>query len=199
VKLTEVDPQRLASEVEGWMERRSGWSSNALHVQGRRPPRPALAERDRQKTGVARAVVSLHLFARGDRTVAAQVAEACFRFVWRWVYAPPWTTTSEVEVMGLGELRVEQVTKAPDEALALVMVAARGRLRLSEGAPRPPLRRCRRRCPPLPLPLPLPLRGALLLPLYRHCCRPCPAARARPGPAWRAGLPARGGRAGAPG
>lgn len=132
MKLTEIDAQRLASEVEGWMERRAGWSSNALHVNGRKPPRPALAERDRQKTGAARAVVSLHLCARGDRTVTAQVAEACFRFVWRWVYAPPWMTTSEVEAMGLGELRVEQVGNAPDEALALVMVAARGRLRLAQ-------------------------------------------------------------------
>lgn len=132
MKLTEIDPQRLASEVEGWMERRAAWSSTALHVQGRKPPRPALADRDHQKTGVARAVVSLHLFARGDRTVTAQVAEACLRFVWRWVYAPPWMTTNEVETMGLGELRVEQSAKAPDEALALVLVAARGRLRLAQ-------------------------------------------------------------------
>ena len=132
MKLTEVDPQRLASEVEGWMERRAGWSSNALHVQGRKPPRPALAESDRQKTGVARAVVSLHLFARGDRAVTAQVAEACFRFVWRWVYAPPWMTTSEVEAMGLGEMRVEQVVGAPDEALSLVLTATRGRLYLAQ-------------------------------------------------------------------
>lgn len=134
MKLIEVDPQRFAREVESWMERRATWSSNALHVHGhgRKPPKSPLAERDRCKTGVAAAVVSLHLFARGDAMVTPQVAEACFRFVWRWVYAPPWMTTSEVEAMDLGELRVEQVGGAPDEALVLVLVAARGRLLLAQ-------------------------------------------------------------------
>lgn len=110
MKVEDIDAGKLARFVEQEMERRLSWAANALYIAGQ-PPRAAVRDEEAIDYGMgrseaARAVVMLHLFVASDGAKLDRVsAELALRFVWRWIYAPPFTTTShadQVPVVFLG-------------------------------------------------------------------------------------------------
>lgn len=108
-----IDAGKLALFVEQEMERRLSWAANALYIAGL-PPRAAVRDEEaidygRGRSEAARAVVMLHLFVASEGAKLDRVsAELALRFIWRWIYAPPFTTTSHadqvpVDLLGMGE------------------------------------------------------------------------------------------------
>jgi hypothetical protein len=105
VKVENIDAEKLALFVEAEMERRLSWSSNALYI-ATRPPRAVVRDEeavddDRGKSEAARAVRLLHAFVVDSEPAHAVAAELALRFLWRWIYAPPFMSTSRADAAPL--------------------------------------------------------------------------------------------------
>lgn len=127
MKIYDIDVEQLALAVEREMERRLSWSSNALYIAGH-PPRAVVrdeeaVDEDAGKSEAARAVKLLCMFLAGttDDRLAAELA---LRFLWRWVYAPPFMSTSEADALSLFMMMQNVVVvgeKPEDHELIFVM------------------------------------------------------------------------------
>lgn len=131
MKVEDIDAEKLALFVEAEMERRLSWSSNALYI-ATRPPRAvvrdeATMDEDAGQSEAARAVRMLHTFVVASDPAHAVAAELALRFLWRWIYAPPFMTTTRADAAPLECVsRVEADDDDPleDRQLAYLMYRA---------------------------------------------------------------------------
>lgn len=105
MKVEDIDAVKLALFVEAEMERRLSWSSNALYI-ATRPPRAvvrdeATVDEDAGQSEAARAVRLLHAFVVDSDPAQSVAAELALRFLWRWIYAPPFMTTTRADAAPL--------------------------------------------------------------------------------------------------
>lgn len=128
MKLEDIDVEKLALFVELEMERRLSWAANALYIAGR-PPRATVRDEeaideDRGKSEAARAVRLLHAFAMSGACDVEEAPELALRFLWRWVYAPPFLSTSAADAAPLSLLRygIEADEGAAPEEEQLVLL-----------------------------------------------------------------------------
>ena len=110
MKIEDIDVNKVALFVEQEMERRLSWAANALTVEDR-PPRAIdlrdadVIEADMGKSEAARAVHIIHAFVAGSYSVPMSV-ELAFRFVWRWIYAPPFISTTGADGLGWDDMAI---------------------------------------------------------------------------------------------
>lgn len=110
MKIEDIDVNKVALFVEQEMERHLSWAANVLTVEDR-PPRAIdlrdadVIEADMGKSEAARAVHIIHAFVAGSYSVPMAV-ELAFRFVWRWIYAPPFISTTGADGLGWDDMAI---------------------------------------------------------------------------------------------
>lgn len=130
MKLAQVDPVSLGAFVERELRRRLSWAWNALRTPGVAmgdPPQPDYG----QLTEAAKAARGLAVYAKTGAGLSVDEAELYFRFLWRWVYAPPFMTTAQADALDLRDGVPTIGGGEEDEALKLVLWATRGRILLA--------------------------------------------------------------------
>ena len=110
MKIEDIDVNKVALFVEQEMERRLSWAANALTVE-ERPPRAIdlrdadVIEADMGKSEAARAIHIIYAFVAGSYSEPMAV-DLAFRFVWRWIYAPPFISTTGADGLGWDDMAV---------------------------------------------------------------------------------------------